>query len=355
MHRVMVHPAGYDDCQQAIERAFELFSVDVRGKRVFVKPNALRAAEPQQGIATHPAVVHAIVKKLEELKPAAIIVGDNPGAMGYGDNEKVFRKCGLKEAAGKYYRNISSDAVEMDFVPEFLERVSVSRDVLEADIVISVPKFKTHGLTVITGAIKNSYGIIPGALKARLHSKAWNALLFNRLIVDVFSLRVPDFFIVDAVVGMEGNGPASPDLRDIGMILASDNGVALDATIARMMGVVPQSLPFLETARKRGLGDYLEDSIEIVGDMVIIPDFKVPPAITESTETPSGIREFFLGRIHLRPEANRELCTACETCIDQCPVSALTMKDDLPVVDPETCITCFCCQEICPEMAISLR
>jgi uncharacterized protein (DUF362 family)/NAD-dependent dihydropyrimidine dehydrogenase PreA subunit len=355
MHRVMIQQANYEDCRRAIDSAFELFPIDVRGKKVLVKPNVLRAADPEQGIATHPAVVLAVVEKLEELKPAAITVGDNPGAMSYGDNEKAFRRSGLMEAAKGYYQNISGDAVEVDFVQEFLDTVSVSRAVLEADVFISVPKFKTHGLTVITGAIKNSYGIIPGALKARLHSKAWNALLFNRLIVDVFSLRIPDFFIVDAVVGMEGNGPASPNLREIGKILASDNGVALDATIARMMGVSPQSLPFLETARQRSLGDYEEESIEIVGDLNVIPDFKVPPAITESTEMPSGIREFFLGRVGLRPSADRDLCTSCETCIEQCPASALVMDDGLPVVDPEKCITCFCCQEICPEMAIALR
>ena len=355
MHRVMLHQASYEDCRRAIDSAFELFPIDVKGRKVLVKPNALRAAEPEQGISTHPAVVLALVEKLEEMKPAAITVGDNPGAMSYGDNEKTLRTCGLIDAAKGYYQNISGDAVEIDFVPEFLSWVSVSRAVMEADVFISVPKFKTHGLTVITGAIKNSYGIIPGALKARLHSKAWNALLFNRLIVDVFSLRIPDLFIVDAIVGMEGNGPASPDLREIGKILASDNGVALDATIARMMGVSPQSLPFLETARQRRLGEYEEDSIEIIGDLTAIPDFKVPPLITESTETPSGIREFFLGRVGLRPSADRDLCTSCETCIDQCPASALAMEDALPVVDPEKCITCFCCQEICPEMAITLR
>ncbi len=132
--------------------------------------------------------------------------------------------------------------------------VSLSRAVLEADIIISLPKFKTHGLTIMTGAIKNSYGFLPGAQKARLHKAAGSPARFHEMIVDVFRLRVPDLFIVDAVVGMEGNGPASTELRDIGLILASDNAVALDAVIATMMGCDPARLGFLRKAKSVGLG-----------------------------------------------------------------------------------------------------
>jgi len=99
--------------------------------------------------------------------------------------------------------------------------VSVSRAVLEADIVINLPKFKTDGLTVVTGAIKNCYGYLPGAQKAGLHKAAGSPERFHEMIVDVFRLRIPDLSLMDAIVGMEGNGPASKELRDIGMILGA--------------------------------------------------------------------------------------------------------------------------------------
>ena len=160
------------------------------------------------------------------------------------------------EAAKGYYQNIGNDSLQVDFNPDFMPTVSLSRIVLDADIIISLPKFKTHGLTVITGAIKNSYGFLPGAQKAKLHKAAGSPERFHEVIVDVFRLRVPDFFLVDAVVGMEGNGPASPDFRDIGLILASDNAVALDAVMATMMGCEPGRLRFLQKAKEAGLGDY---------------------------------------------------------------------------------------------------
>ncbi len=136
--------------------------------------------------------------------------------------------------------------------------------------------------------------------------------------------------------------------------MASDNGVALDATIARMMGLKPRVVPFLEIAKQQGLGDYDGSSIEILGDLAPIPNFKVPPIAAKANEIPTGEGEFFLSRIHMRPKADRDLCTVCGTCIDHCPVSALSMMDELPVVDAERCIACFCCQEMCPDMAIKL-
>jgi uncharacterized protein (DUF362 family)/Pyruvate/2-oxoacid:ferredoxin oxidoreductase delta subunit len=355
MSKVMIHPTTYEGVHEAVDRTFELFPLTLEGKQVLIKPNALRASDAREGIVTNPAVLRAVVERVESMRPASLIVGDNPGVFSYGANEEAFRTTGLMEAAAGYYRNIGADSVKVPFNPDFMPTVGLSRSVLDADIVISLPKFKTHGLTVITGAIKNSFGLLPGAQKARLHKAAGCAERFHDMLVDVFRLRVPDLFIMDAVVGMEGNGPASPDLRDIGLILASDNAVALDAVVATMMGLMPKRLRFLHQAKEAGLGDYDLGTIELIGELKPLPDFKLPPLGGEANLRDETLQTAFHSRTIVRPQADPELCTACGTCIEQCPVSALSMEDHLPRVDADTCITCFCCQEICPEKAMTLQ
>ncbi len=355
MPRVMIHQASYENVGKAVDRAFELFPLAISGKKVLIKPNVLRASMASEGIVTNPAVLRAVVDKVETMKPAAIVVGDNPGLFDYGSNETSFRKTGLMEAAKGYYQNIGGDSQRVDFNPAYMPAVNVSRAVLDADIIISLPKFKTHGLTVMTGAIKNSYGILPGAQKAQLHKAAGNAERFQEMLVDVFRLRVPDLFIMDAVVGMEGNGPASPDLRDIGVIIASDNAVALDSVVALMMGCEPGRLRFLQKAKEIGLGDYDLGKIEVIGKLKPVPDFKLPPFGGQIMLQNEAIQALIKNRILMRPRADRDLCTGCGTCVDQCTVSALSIGDDnVPVVDADTCISCFCCQEMCPEKAIAL-
>jgi uncharacterized protein (DUF362 family)/NAD-dependent dihydropyrimidine dehydrogenase PreA subunit len=355
MSKVMIHPATYESVRPAVDRAFEIFPMELRGKRILIKPNLLRASEAKEGIVTHPAVLRAVVEKVETMDPASIVVGDNPGLFGYGENEESFKITGLMEAAKGYYQNIGNDSQKVDFNAEFMPTVSLSKIVLDADIIISLPKFKTHGLTVITGAIKNSYGFLPGAQKAKLHKAAGSPERFHEVIVNVFRLRVPDLFIVDAVVGMEGNGPASPDLRSIGLILASSNAVALDSVMAMMMGCDPGRLHFLRKAKEAGLGDYDLSTIEVIGELKRLPDFKLPPLGGQAIFRNETMQAMIHNRTLLRPQADPELCTGCGICVEQCPVSALTMNDDLPQVDAGTCITCFCCQEICPEKAMTLR
>ncbi len=355
MTKVMIHPASYENVRQAVDRAFEYFPLKFQGKRVLIKPNVLRASQWNEGIVTHPSVLKAVVEKVKTMEPESIVVGDNPGLFNYGDNEKSFEITGLMDAACGYYENIGNDSVKVDFNPEFLPVVSLSQAVVDADIIISLPKFKTHGLTVITGAIKNSYGFLPGAQKARLHKIAGSPQRFHEMLVDVFKLRVPDLFIVDAVVGMEGNGPASPDLRDIGLVLASDNAVAMDAVIATLMGCDPGRLRFLQKAREVGLGDYELEKIEVIGNLMPLPDFKIPPLGGEAIMNNEAVQSMLHDRTLLRPHVDSELCTACGTCIEQCPVSALFMNENIPKVDADTCITCFCCQEMCPEKAIALK
>jgi uncharacterized protein (DUF362 family)/Pyruvate/2-oxoacid:ferredoxin oxidoreductase delta subunit len=355
MSKVMIHPAAYDNVRSAVDRAFELFPVECQGKKVLIKPNVLRASEAREGIVTNPAVLRAVVEKVETMNPALIVVGDNPGLFNYGANEESFQKTGLMEAAKGYYQNIGTDSKKVSFNPDFMSTVSVSNIVLEADVFISLPKFKTHGLTVLTGAIKNSYGILPGGQKAMLHKAAGSPERFNEVVVDVFRIRVPDLFLVDAIVGMEGNGPASPMLRDIGLLIASDNAVALDAVIATMMGCEPERLKFLRKAKELGLGDYDLSTIEIIGELKPLPDFKLPPLGGDAILQNASLQEMIHNRSALRPQVDPALCTACGTCVDHCAVSALSMQDNLPVVDADTCITCFCCQEMCPAKAITLK
>src|SRR5208337_4042517 len=144
MSRVMIHPATYENVRQAVDRAFELFPLEIRGKSVLIKPNVLRISEVGEGIVTHPAVLRAVVEKVETMGPAAIVVGDNPGLFNYGANEESFQKTGLMEAAKGYYQNIGNNSLQVDFNPDFMPTVSLSQIVRDADIIISLPKFKTH-------------------------------------------------------------------------------------------------------------------------------------------------------------------------------------------------------------------
>ncbi|MCX8021251.1 MAG: DUF362 domain-containing protein [Syntrophorhabdaceae bacterium] len=354
MGRVLIQKATYENIKPAIDRVFEVFPLGFEGKKVFIKPNVLRASSPEEGIVTNPAVLKGVVEKVETVKPSSIVVGDNPGVMCYGENEFTFKKTGLFDAAKGYYRNIGETSVAVSFNREFLDEVTVSKVAFDADIMISLPKFKTHGLTVLTGAVKNSYGLLPGGIKARLHKAAGNPERFHRLIVDVFMLRIPELFIVDAIVGMEGNGPVSTELRDIGLILASDNAVALDAVISYMMGAEPYAIPFIRYAHERGLGEIDLSKIDIIGDLVPIPNFKLPPISGEFHLKNKTMEEFIDRRTKQRPKVDEELCTGCGVCIEQCPVSAISIKGDFPQADTEKCIVCFCCQEACPSKAMKL-
>jgi len=353
-HRVMLRPAAYAACRAAVDTAFELFPLPLTGKKVLIKPNVLRRAVPEEAVTTHPAVVRAVVERVLASKPAALWVGDNPGVAGYGGNEDCFRDCGIMEAAGGHYVNIGNRSASVPFALAEEGHIQVSCAVLEADVVISVPKFKTHGLTVLTGAIKNSYGILPGTLKGRMHQRAGNPGAFQSMILEVFKLRVPDLFIMDAIVGMQGNGPAGKDLRHIGLIMASDNAVALDAVMARMVNLAPRDLPVLPLAAAQGLGSYEKDDIYIDGEFRTLHDFMLPPSPGSGYAAP-GLQQFMDKALAVSPVVNDELCIGCGECVDICPGKALSMEGERPRVDLGKCIRCYCCQELCPQKGIQLQ
>ena len=159
---------------------------------------------------------------------------------------------------------------------------------------------------------------------------------------------------MDAVVGMEGNGPTSPDLRLIGCVIAADNAVAMDAVVARMMALEPGKLRFLQKAVEERLGSFDAEQIEVVGQMPILSGFRLPPLGGEAIAGNKEMQAFICARTKLKPKVDPEQCTGCGTCVAQCPAGALSMAGDLPQVDDQAGITCFCCQEMCPEQALAL-
>ncbi len=351
MAKVMIRHTDYETCQTAVDAIFSCFEPDLRGKNVLIKPNVLRTAAPEESVTTHPAILRAVIRAVEARGAASIIVGDNPGAASYGANRTSFAACGLLEAAGPYYENLSDRVREVKIHSRFIPRAVMPAALLDADYVINLPKLKTHGLTGLTCAVKNCFGYLPGAQKGSLHFTAGDPFDFAEALLDIFAVRPPDLTIVDGIIAMEGNGPAGKDLRQLGLVFGSTDNIAVDAVAGKIMNFPPGSIRTTVLGGERGYGEADLAKIEIDGKVPVIEDFKHPDGfLRPHGKSPD---DFWRRLRSLRPAVTAELCTNCGHCIAECPAQALTMAAH-PVVDPAKCIVCFCCQEKCPAKAILL-
>jgi uncharacterized protein (DUF362 family)/NAD-dependent dihydropyrimidine dehydrogenase PreA subunit len=328
------------------------------GQTVLIKPNMVGPSAPELGHTTHPDLVRAVVLSCLD-RGARVMVGDNPGGMSR-NSRNVAEITGILDASEGCFTPISERVVEKTGIDTKL-RFIISKAVLEADVIINLPKFKTHLLMMATGAIKNVYGYVAGAGKARLHLDAPDPSVFAKVVCDIYQMRPPDLNIMDAITVIEGNGPCHGGrMRTVEKLLASTDALALDGTMAKMMGADPEKLPILREGRIRGLGNWEDEKIEIRGDADPIPDFRMP--VTYLTQSlgdeelndliklyPPGM---MLSRTGVRPIQNDEKCILCGECAENCPAEALTLEPEFTISD--ACITCFCCVELCPEGALEV-
>jgi len=331
----------------AVRRIFAAFPLEVEGRQVLVKPNILGPFPPERGVTTNPEVVGAIVDYLLE-GGATVMVGDNPGGLAKNSWHTAL-VTGLVDASRGCFVNLSQEVVNVPAHSRFTESFPISRAVLEADLVVNVPCFKTHLLTTLTGCVKNCFGYVAGGAKAALHLKAPTRNRFSELLLDLYTIRPPDLHILDGVLAMEGNGPTHGTVRPLGKLLAGYDGVAVDATMARLMGVDPTQLRLFQLAAERGLGKVAADEIAVEGHLEPIADFRLPTSFQSS---PHDQADALMKISTLRPRVSVERCSRCGQCASSCPPQVLKL-DPYPVVG-EGCISCFCCVELCPEGAMEV-
>lgn len=325
------------------------------GDRVLLKPNLLKARPPEAAVTTHPEIVRAVIRLVREAGGEAV-VADSPGL---GELRRVSERTGILAVVEEEGAVLAAteEPVQVRSRGRF-QRFEIARWAHEADVIINLPKLKTHGMTVLTGAVKNLFGCVPGKRKVQWHfNTGVNHDLFMRMLIELCGLLRPALTVMDAVVGMEGNGPGSGDPRRIGAVLAGTDPVAVDAVSARLVGVDPATLPLLRAAAAAGFGQPHAEEIDVLGDAVAdlaVRGFRLPPRAHLEWKIPEWARRSLKNAFTTRPEIGAGACIQCGICQGHCPQGAIEARGDGLRIRYRDCIRCFCCQEFCPQGAITV-
>lgn len=332
------------------------------GMKVALKVNLISFLKPEAAGTTHPAVVCAMCDILRE-KGAEVIVGDSPGGLytqAYVD--KVYNAAGMKEVlehgAKLNYDFGTAEAVFDD--GRICKSFTYTSYLKDCDYIINMSKLKSHGMMVMSAAVKNMFGAIPGLVKPEYHYRFSKQADFAKALIDIYEYFSPCINITDAVEGMEGNGPTAGTPRKLGLLLASKNAFLLDRVNAHIINFPTENVPTVSESVRLGLAPEDVKSINCSMDIDSIraEDFK--PAVSHSlTFDGNGwfgkmFGKFAESALKTRPKLYKNKCVGCKECYKICPAKAITMKDGYPVIDRRQCIACFCCQEFCHKGAMKV-
>ena len=355
-----------ENIQNSLKKVLEnSFFPDVSEKIVLLKPNILSGSSPEKAVTTHPELVRAVIKELRSRGAYRILVGDSPGV---GSADLAGKKCGIKEVADQegvewvIFRTTGTLACpdgkkQTRFYP--------TRYLEEADVLISLPKMKTHEMMYYTGAIKNLFGLIPGLNKSRFHMNFPEKEDFAAMIVDLFQAAKPDFAIMDGILAMEGPGPGSGFPREVKLLGASENLLALDWAFASIMGYSPELIPLLKDALDRNIWMSGPEAIQyplLTPEEVTMEDYKRVKILKDTgfikKILPERLYQFLRNLYVPRPFFIHRKCIRCGKCLEICPAGALRFKGNgrkkRVQIDYQKCIRCYCCHEVCPVEAIRI-
>lgn len=329
--------------------------------RVLLKVNLIGPKTSETAAVTHSEFVRAVVRILKE-KQCEVWIGDSSGGAiaGIAPTAQSFKVAGYERVAqgeGALIKNFDREGV-VSVVPESgcEEAMHIAKPMFDADVVINLPKLKTHSAQIFSGAVKNVFGCIPGLKKAKYHKMAPDCSDFGQIICDIHKGTNIRLHIMDGILAMQGEGPTAGTPYPSGKILVSTDPLALDAVAAKMIGMHVADVPMLEAAQYRNLGEGELKNICLAGDYDQIPrlaKFKLPKRFgavkQRNSKAVLKVIEFFT----TRPKINQSKCRKCNMCVESCPVQAI--DKDTKLIDYSACIECMCCHELCMFKAVELK
>jgi len=330
------------------------------GDRVLLKVNLIGPKSADSAAVTHPEFARALLRILRQ-QGCEVWIGDSSGGAiaGIAPTARSLKVAGYEKVAkeeGAIIKNFDSEGV-VEVIPKSKceAKMFLAKPIFDADVVINLPKLKTHSANIYTGADKNVFGCIPGLRKAKYHKMAPNPESFGEILADIHQSAKFALHIMDGITAMQGEGPTAGDVYLANKILMSTDPLALDTVAISMLGMEIGEVPVLAAARRRGLGESNLDNIIIDGDYKEIPKlegFKLPKRYKSSKGNSKAlvkIIDFFA----TRPNINRNKCRNCNVCVDSCPVKAINR--DTKQIDYKVCIECLCCHELCMYKAVELK
>jgi uncharacterized protein (DUF362 family)/Pyruvate/2-oxoacid:ferredoxin oxidoreductase delta subunit len=349
MAKVVIRPSTYDYANlkpQVFEILDSLGGGGVApGKSVLIKPNFLSPAKPEDALLTHPLVIRAAAEYVLE-KGGRVKIGDSQAI---GSLERILKENGVRKAlAGLDVEIVEFTRCRKVDIGEPFGKIDLAADALDADIVINLPKLKTHGMMMLTLGVKNLFGCVVGFRKPEWHMRAGvNHEMFARLLAQICRVVSPAVTLLDGILAMEGEGPGkSGKPRHVGVLMGSLDTVAVDRAVCTLVGMDPEALPTNRAARELGMAG---GTVEIDGTLPEVLRYKIPGM------RPAGrIAILLRNRIIRKPVADDGACKRCGECWKYCPAKAITEENSGLRFDYGKCIRCFCCLEVCPFGALRI-
>lgn len=351
---------------EKIEKLLEplggLSSFCKRGDRVLLKPNLLMPKTVESAALTHPAVIMALSRLLID-QGCQVTIGDSPGI---GSAEGVIRKLGICEELTRsgvkiieFDKSVSwRQFTKAPVLERSFKNLELAGELTEYDQVINLPKLKSHGQMGITLATKNLFGCVVGHSKGRWHFVAGRDLhAFARILVEIALTVNASLHILDGIVGMDGNGPSSGRARELGILMAGANPVALDRVVVELIRKTPDQFPIFAAARELGVAGVDLEQIAIKGGAVadlLVSDFEIPARVELDRFSNQLFSNAYQQLIRQKLAIDYHTCINCRKCEAHCPALAISFRKRVKLKEAD-CIKCCCCQEFCPVGAITLQ
>lgn len=331
------------------------------GMTVFLKPNLLSAKGPGSAAVTHPAVLEAVAAGCRG-RGARVVIGDSP-PLTMKRIEDFWEKTGYREVADRTGSTLL--ALEQEPGREIVLdgprgplSVRITDWYWRADLVINLAKLKSHNLTVLTGAVKNHFGLVPGLLKAQLHLRLPRAADFGAMIADLAATVPMHLHLLDGITGMDGEGPAGGRPIPTNCLLAARDPVTVDLGMGAIAGVEPDDQPVLRRCRARGFGPPGLAGVEVRG--IPLADLRFEgfraPAVPLLYRVPEPLFRVLRRFVWARPRLLPARCIRCGACVRVCASRAVRLAEGRGIrFRYGRCISCFCCMEVCPQEAIVMQ